>query len=179
VIVDKVWAIRVRFSLRFLLIVMTVVAVFLGTVVERARQQREAVAWVRSQGGHISYDYERPEADGSYPRGAKPPGPEWLRELIGVDYFATVEGVVLDRDEITDLAPLANLPQLRSLGLMIFVDPKTDLSPIQTLKNLKQLELRYTGLDADRIAPIRAALPNCEIDSYFDLQLEQPLSQAP
>lgn len=165
---------NLRFSLQTLLVVTLVVGVWMGVTVNRARRQREAVTWVMKQGGHISYDYERPTADGSYPVGAKPPGPEWLRERLGIEYFASVEGVILDRDEISDISPLAKLPRLRFLGLINYVDPRTDFSPLFSHQQLRMIHLDYTGLDPEHLKPLKAALPNCKIESATDPDLCTP-----
>jgi len=161
-----------RFSLRLLLVAMTIVAVLLAVWAEGARKQRAGVAWVLKQGGHISFDYQGPEADGTYRTDAKPPGPKWLRDRLGIDYLATVTGVILDRDEITDLAPLTNLPGLRSVALMNHVHPNTDFSPLQELPHLEELYLCYTGIDAQTAKSIKAALPRCRIHSETNPELE-------
>lgn len=163
---------RLHFSLKALLLLMLATSVWMGMYVHSARRQREVVEWVLDQGGHISYDYERPTEDGSYPVGAKPPGPEWLHERLGIEYFATVEGVILDRDEIKDISPLANLPRLRFVGFMIEVDPKLDFSPLYNKPYLKTIHLDYTGLDPEDIEPLKKALPRCKIFSATDPKLE-------
>ena len=161
-----------RFSLRVFLLAVTTIAVVLAIWAESVREQRRGVAWVLAQGGHVTYDFEWPEANGSYPMGAKPRGPTWLHDWLGIDYFASVTAVILDRDEITDLAPLADLPQLRCLGLMIEVDPQTDFSSLQRLKRLEELHLNYTGLDEQAALRIKTMLPKCRIRSQTNPQLE-------
>ena len=69
-----------RYSLRTLLLVVTVFCVFMGTLgtfVKRAMDQRLAVESIRESGGGISYE------SGSG-------GPNWLRQLIGNEYFSSV-----------------------------------------------------------------------------------------
>ena len=87
-----------RFSLRvFLFVFVPVTALTTWSAVKYSQvaSQKEAVAWVNEQNGHISYDYERPTADGSYPVGAKPPGPKLLREWFGIDFVSEVYCVIL------------------------------------------------------------------------------------
>ena len=72
-----------------------------------------------------------------------PPGPQWLRDWIGVDYFAKTVGVVLpEASQIEDLSPLSQLTSVEHLC----VDRTgiTDLSPISSLKNLVHLALAHT-----------------------------------
>jgi hypothetical protein len=71
---------------------MTIAAVYLGILTVRARHQREVVATVLALGGKVDYLHNRPdprrpkEFDFSIPA----PGPAWLRNLIGQDYFLNV-----------------------------------------------------------------------------------------
>ena len=51
--------------------------VWLGWKIERARKQREAVAWVQELGGELSCDSESP-------------GPQWLRKRLGRHFFDDV-----------------------------------------------------------------------------------------
>ncbi|MEQ8790013.1 MAG: hypothetical protein RIC55_27200 [Pirellulaceae bacterium] len=100
----------------------------------RAHDQRLGVAAVEEVGGSVLYDFE---ADGL----GQPPGPVWLRSLIGDDFFCRVEIVMfwnpqtgdddlrhlhrfsavrevyLDRTRITD-AGLRHLEHLTSLRLL-------------------------------------------------------------
>ena len=79
-----------QFTLRTLLIVMTLASVGLSwfaVKLQQARRQRAAVEAIEKAGGWVEYDYElrtRPPSD------ADPPGPAWLRNLLGIDFFATV-----------------------------------------------------------------------------------------
>ena len=58
-----------QFSLRTLMVLVTVLCVWLGLVSERARKQREAVAAIEALGGWVWYDYQN--------SGQEPPGPKW------------------------------------------------------------------------------------------------------
>jgi len=65
-----------------------------------------------------------------------------LRELIGIDFFATVVGVGLDNTQVTEVLPLEDLTQLAVLGL-----PNTqisDLSSLSKLTHLSDLDLAGT-----------------------------------
>lgn len=110
-----------RFGLRTMMIAVTLFCVWLGITANRANRQRRAVETIKSHGGYVRYDYEADDNGGLPVHGpTPPPGPEWLRSLIGVDYFASVVQVEIDSgngavdDSIT---VLANFPRLRSLCL--------------------------------------------------------------
>ncbi|MEX2119224.1 MAG: hypothetical protein WD847_06410 [Pirellulales bacterium] len=86
-----------QFRLLTLLAVMTICSIWLGTVVRQARNQREVVRTVLKLGGHVRYDYERPDpkvTNAFDPKG-RPPGPAWLRRLVGDEYFVEVVRVDL------------------------------------------------------------------------------------
>ena len=162
-----------RFSLRTMLALMVVFSLWLGGKVNRARQQKAAVEWVRRTGGFVIYDYEillltpLPITDSE----RKPPGPQWLHDLIGVDYFATVEYVGVGREGWLDLSPLAKLKGLKIIRLGLpeeMWDPpddagKLDISPLTNLKNLRYLILFHTRVSDADAARLQATLPDCEI----------------
>src|SRR4051794_14492552 len=86
-----------QFSLRTLLIVISLFAGWLAVQVNRAHRSQAAIAAIRQFGGQVQYDYET-GADGLPVKNALPPGPAWLRNLIGVEYFANVKAVEFRRD---------------------------------------------------------------------------------
>src|SRR6185437_11305871 len=76
------------FSLRTLFVLTTVFAVWLGVVVNRAREQREAVKAIEALGGTVAYDWDEfPFDPFASDKRHTPHGPAWLRWLIGDDYF--------------------------------------------------------------------------------------------
>ncbi len=120
---------------------VTIVCVFVGLVVRPAEEQKRAVEALRAiddapygykedrivefdryqRGIKIIYDYEiRTVHDGDSEWIEKVygplPGPAWLRDLIGIDYFADVVTVALmgpSRDD--DLRRLRHFRKLESL----------------------------------------------------------------
>lgn len=80
-----------QFRLRTLLILVALCALLSAWVsgpLRRAHRQRMAVERLTELGAAVTYDYQ--EGDSAV---AEPPGPNWLRELLGVDCFANVVGV--------------------------------------------------------------------------------------
>ena len=110
---------RFRFSLRTMLVLTAALCVWLGIQVNAARRQREAVAVLLNARAIILYDYQVVPHQAGVDR--LPPGPAWLRELIGDDYSRTVVAVII-RPEATIqksvLDELAKLPYVREFGLM-------------------------------------------------------------
>ncbi len=104
------------FSLKTFLVLVTLFCVlmaFLGSLVFRVNKQKEAVQWVQDYRGIVYYDFEWDPEDGRIDE-AKLPGPDWLRELIGLDYLADVVVVEFwdNGTQVSDLKPLRKLPQL-------------------------------------------------------------------
>ena len=87
-----------------------------------AHRQGHAAETIRDCGGLVWYDWQSPEFDDTGRRSPllskqSPPGPAWLRELVGDDYFQRVERITLIGSHATDLAVacLAAFPRLRGL----------------------------------------------------------------
>ena len=59
-----------QFSLRTLMVVVTVFCIWMGITAKRARLQKQAVEAVLEAGGRIIYEHQETNSD--------PPGPEWL-----------------------------------------------------------------------------------------------------
>ncbi|MDC0294924.1 hypothetical protein OAK98_05955, partial [Mariniblastus sp.] len=51
-----------------------------------------------------------------------------------------------------------NFRELRTLGIMIEIDPELDFRPLAELKNLECLHLAYTDISAERLTEIRELL---------------------
>ena len=96
-------------SLRGPLLVILVIALWLGWIVNKARQEREAVAALQKFGGLVHYDWEFVNGPVKVPRGnsiwmpswgkftpgGKPWAPNWMRRTVGDDYFQSIVHVSL------------------------------------------------------------------------------------
>lgn len=109
--IPRLW----RYSLRGLLLFIAVCGVLLAIWTHHARTQRRARQAVEDAGAWVRFTYEY-DADGQSAKGAKPPGPAWIRELIGDEYFTSICDVSAQWSRLTDshLAAFAALPKLRS-----------------------------------------------------------------
>lgn len=108
---DRRW---LQFSLRSFLVLLTALAVWLGIVVNRVREQREAVKAIEALGGYVGYD-------------SPPSGLDWLRQIIGNGFFTEVVFVRFmpsadqtvpaptDQDVLKAIPLLLRFPQLRHL----------------------------------------------------------------
>ena len=132
-----------RFSLRAFLVVLTIFCVCLGLFIAPAVRQKDAVAWVRENGGVVIYESE--SAEGA----AKARRFKWLSETIGRDYFDSVTNVTIVGKRLTDVRILAGLPRLKQLNLA--GNRIDDISPLDGLTCLQKL-----NIDANRIKDISA-----------------------
>ena len=150
------------FSLKTLLIVVTVLGVWLGVRVNEAQKQRRARDQLAKVGGTVLYDYQW-KVDRALPLGgdwdynAESPVPAWLNNLVGEDFFVRVKGVTFaqrltGRPEIltaVDLACLHDLPCLESLGFTSAEVSDDALAAFRNLPQLKELALARNQSDDD------------------------------
>lgn len=82
-----------QFSLRTLLLLMTVFALWLGRWVHESRQEKMALEALAGRDFSYRYDYQFGVGGGSV-YNSPPPGPRWLRELAWEHHFRRVTGGV-------------------------------------------------------------------------------------
>src|SRR5262249_27354613 len=146
------WRRRLRFSVRALMVLVLITGGGLGWVIHRARVQRDAVATIRRAGGDVAYSWQsRWDLPGRavFTR-PQPPGPAWLRRILGPDFFDTVNYVRLQGETCEDesLRAACRLPWLEEL--MVENTSATDVGAedLRYLTNLRSLDLtlnRITG----------------------------------
>lgn len=157
------------FRLRTLLVVVLVMGFVLTPLamkVKKSRDQKKVVAWVLENGGTIEYDWQADDA-------TTPPGPRWLRSIIGDEFFQTVRAV--DLGEFTqvgdlgaqvtseDLVHLKVLRNLESLDLSGTVVTNSGLTYLQDLKKLKELDLSYTHVTPAAVHALRKQSPGLNV----------------
>lgn len=109
-----------QFSIRSLLLLITAVAIplsWLAAETEWARKQKNTVAALRDHGGYVRYSHAYYEFDPTYNDMRKPAAPEWLENMLGTDFFDTVDYVELEGQKFTD-ADLENVKHIRNLRLL-------------------------------------------------------------
>lgn len=143
---------RLRFSLRLLLVTLTLLCLALGWWTHRAREQRRIVERIREAGGRIYYDFER-ERIGQYfgvhvgyresdqnrfggQRWKSPVPQEWL-DWLGVDFFhVPIHAEARGLDPVADMLRLTSLEELAIESSQL---SDTHLSVIQRLSRLRSL----------------------------------------
>jgi hypothetical protein len=142
---------RLRFSLKTLLIVFTLAALWLGHTVHRARQQKDAVEAIHAKYGEVAYAHQRSEAssgDVGHNLSLEPQAPAWLVSLLGADYFQTVERVDVRWIPLKD-DWLANLDKLPGLKILQIHGAHFSAPAICRLKGLRNFEILYVGWVSD------------------------------
>lgn len=130
-----------QFSLRSLLALVLVASValsWLGVGLRRARQQRHAIDRLRQLRARVYYDYEY-AGEGKWVHDAELPGPAWLRELLGEDFFIRPRLIGLGGSNIDDssMPCFECLTELRSLDL---VETRITDAGLMHLSGLTKLE---------------------------------------
>ena len=172
-----------QFSLKTMLVVMTLASVGLGWLAyerNEVRKRHEAIAAIEKSGGGVRFDVEKPFR------------PKWLRPLLGDDSAGEVESVgywgareaitdaglvhlrgltklkwlYLDRHpQLTDagLVHLQGLTELEDLGLSDTRVSDAGLVHLKGLKKLERLNLWGTRVTEQGISELQKALPNTQI----------------
>jgi hypothetical protein len=143
---------RLRISVRSLIVLVLLVGGWLGWMVRGANVQREAVRTITRAGGFVQYDWE--VWRGLTVPGARPPAPNWLVNLIGIDHFGNVVAAgwsvnhLFHDPEVSlsdeTLASLGALTHLESLGLAGSSLDDAGLARLSHLRRLKWLALTKT-----------------------------------
>ncbi len=156
---------RLSYSLRALLLCTALMALWLGVASHRARQQRMAVLAIREVGGHPIYDYMLAQSDQLQGDLAKavPPGPVWLRDLVGEEYFMRPVQLIFQKGRITDQG-LERIRLFNGLNAIHLEDRNISDAGIQYLCNLESVE--HLCLSRNRITDTGLA----QLDGLKNLQ---------
>jgi hypothetical protein len=151
------WQRFLRFSVRGLIVLVLVIGAGLGWLARSARVQREAVAAIKSARGSVAYDWAF--YNGRIIRNAKPWGPRWLVNFIGVDYFGHVTAVRLVTSSTKINEPIVHVGRLTELQRLDLVSRSirdADLSHLKGLTMLSRLNLHMTRITDAGLVNLKA-----------------------
>jgi len=144
---------RARRRWRLALALLCLASIWLAYQGCVARNQRLVVQAIRDLGGEVIYDYEAKNDLIGMP--VSPPGPEWLRDIVGDDWFRSVHYVRLQGKAVTNdsLPCLERLSHLRAI--LLINTSVTDLSFLRRLPELEVLEVYRSPVSDDglRVLP--------------------------
>ncbi|MFC1757706.1 hypothetical protein ACFL2H_02960 [Planctomycetota bacterium] len=159
-----------RFSVRTLLVVIALFSIWLGSEVNRARRQRDALNVVQQLGGFVNFDYQAGEEHVMVTKESpkdryvnwqgpfwvagpdiKPHGPVFLHSLLGDEFFQNIEnvGLSLTAASDSDLATLARIRSLQSIELQGTKITDKGLNHLSGLRSLRSLDLSGTLVSDD------------------------------
>lgn len=119
-----------------------------GGRVSWAAKQRQAILWVESLGGTVEYSDDHRRRD-------QAPYVDRLLAPLGVDLGLTADSVSLQGTAVTDLSPLIDLTDLKSLNLADI--QVSDLSALAGLDTLERLYLDQSAVrDLSPLAGLRS-----------------------
>ena len=131
-----------------MLLLVVVIAIPMAWKVNRARNQRIVVAELEKLNAEIYYDYQSvPTARGRAI--LQPPGPNWLIDLFGKEYFVEVVKVAVDNPHVNSetIALISRLPEITEVDF----GSNTRITD-SGLANLVGMDnLKRVCLDSDRI----------------------------
>jgi hypothetical protein len=129
------------FSLRSLLVLTALCAVWLGIVTHQARRQRAAVTALKAAGAQVYYDFQRHAPGTNQPPEKR--GPRWLRDFLGDDYFQDVIHVNWSNQKLnsSDMRWLADLPKLDDVCLNYTNVDDEGLANLSKLRYMKDVRL--------------------------------------
>jgi hypothetical protein len=156
-----------RFTLRVLLVFVTLIGIGLGYWTHRAREQRRIVKHIRETSGDVAYDWQ-PHLTPQHGT-VRSPVPAWLLDRLGEDFFHSVDRAYVGNE--VDLAQVGRLTHLRSLQIGKSDLTDSELGHVIRLRRLKeliahqdQLNPEYGGTTkiTDRSLILLAEMPRLE-----------------
>lgn len=157
-----------QFSLRTLLLFVTVFCIWFGWLSQRAHRQSRAVAAIEAAGGDVHYSFEY-DATGQLQTSAVTAGPAWLLDTLGVDYLANVVSVRLEHPLTAEkFDAVVRLPKLRMLVLLYGDVDDRELEKLKNTTNLKVLYVMFRQQHERALSELRASLPNLQVHGLWE-----------
>jgi hypothetical protein len=166
-----------QFSLRSLLVAVTLFGIacsWFAVKMGQANRQKKAVEVLLKSGGNVFYDYQY-DASGSLTKAffagkATPPGPTWLRQWLGDDFFTNAVGLHPNRTTDADLEHLKDLPRLKAISLHSSKITDDGLNRIKALSQLETLDLQSTEITDAGLETLKE-IPSLKSLCLFDTKI--------
>ena len=153
-----------RYTIRGLLLLTAIIAIFIAVPLHHARQQREAREWVASQRGHSIFKYGYTNDEGAYLADNDLPVPTLAVKLFGIDAFDPVTAVIFDCDELVNFQPLTGIRTLEHITVNIEMADDIDFRPLKEIPRLRRIHFtKWAFLSPEQSNYLRDLLPDVEI----------------
>lgn len=164
---------RMRYTVRALLTLVTILCISLGCVLRYARQRANAIASIKADGGYLGYAHlSDVSVDGLiHPvNGAQRGVPvrQWLRRVFGDALFVRVRFIDYsfrrNNSAPVTLSPLAYVGEVKSLILRNCRVSSEQLRELRKLRKLEAVDLSWTDVDDDAAAALQYLPSLVELD---------------
>lgn len=139
---------RLNLSVRLMMLLVLGIGLWMGSWVNRAREQRAAVQAIRAMGGEVRYDWQL--GKGARKGSRRPPTPACMKGLLSDDFFQIVELVFLvaaGRNRQGWINPdtrfSVECARFTHLKRLIIKDIRITDDDLRTLQGLMELEELY------------------------------------
>ena len=146
-----------RFSLRSFFVVVTLLAVWMGIQTTHARRTRAALGRIAVLGGSVHFAHQY-DASGAFNKNAAPAGPQWLRDLVGGEYFDRVVYIQVQSPQLTDedLITIAALGDVKIFWLEGTSVSDQGMQHVAKMKKLERLFLAGTAIGDEGLRHLRS-----------------------
>ena len=150
---------RLRLRLSTLLVVMLTCSVVFGMLAVRLcakRSEERTVRYILAAGGTVYYNYQWKPGMSYANEAAEPPGPRWLRCVLGDDFFSSVVLVQMAQATDNDLVDIGRLKGLQFLDLSHSSEITDEgFLHLTGLHDVEELYLWDSGINDRGLASIR------------------------
>ena len=149
-----------QFTIRTLLLGVLGLCVWLAGKGRSMHFEREGRASVTSIAGDVLYDYQV-EKDGTLKETAQLSVPEWMRQLLGEEFFSYTAVVFVEEIEDKHLASIGRLPKLKGLFVSRSVISSEGICSLANASCLRAIHLDRCKTNEATIAAL-AMVPHLE-----------------
>jgi hypothetical protein len=148
-----------------MLLVVTLAASVLGYIVFKTQRQMAVVKAIQQMGGMVTFDHEIATNGVQLPI-PRSPGPKWLRQTLGDEYFVRLVKVSFDQPDDETISSFSELDLSTVEHLLLAGGPLTDKGvsclTASSLPKLRRLRIDETKVSDDGLAAISKNLPQLE-----------------
>jgi hypothetical protein len=134
-------------SLRGMMLLILVAGGLMGWKARRVGLQKRAVAAIERLRGSVVYDWEYQGLSPFKMSGSNPPGPIWLRRILGDEYFQEVAAVILPTDLPTPPSDDEDIASYASKYEQPLIDDQ--LACVDGLDRVEALRLQWGRLNRE------------------------------